>query len=72
MKRRLKNETNKIDNFMAVRRNLLNELNTVGLYTIIRIGEGKKQAPRKRGEGQAFTSAVFPTVPALDSISDSP
>ena len=34
---------------MAVRRNLLNELNTVGLYTIIRVGEGGKQAPQKGG-----------------------
>jgi len=49
MRRRLKNETNKIDAFMAVRRNLLNELNAIGLYTIIRVGEGRKQAPQKRG-----------------------
>ena len=35
---------------MAVRRNLLNELNAIGLYTIIRVGEGRKQAPQKGGE----------------------
>jgi len=44
---------------MAVRRNILNELNTIGLNTTIRVGEGRKQAPRKRGGGSRQEGWLF-------------